>query len=48
MRFLTCLPGIMVLGATLASAAPPGLPNAFYAMDTCTKRPYPENDITPA
>lgn len=21
---------------------------AFYAMDTCTKRPYPKNDITPA
>jgi sugar phosphate isomerase/epimerase len=25
-----------------------GLPNAFYAMDTCTKRPYPKNDIPPA
>lgn len=24
------------------------LPNAFYAMDTCTKRPYPRNDIPPA
>ena len=24
------------------------LPNPFYAMDTCTKRPYPRNDITPA
>lgn len=24
------------------------LPNEFYAMDTCTKRPYPRNDITPA
>ena len=46
--FLTCVAGIMVLGAALASAAPPGLPNAFYAMDTCTKRPYPRNDITPA
>ena len=32
----------------LATAAPPGLPNPFYAMDTCTKRPYPKNDITPA
>jgi sugar phosphate isomerase/epimerase len=29
-------------------AGPTGLPNAFYAMDTCTKRPYPRNDITPA
>ncbi len=48
MRFLTCLCGIMVLGATVVSAAPPGLPNAFYAMDTCTKRSYPRNDITPA
>jgi sugar phosphate isomerase/epimerase len=48
MRFMTFLPGIMVLGAALASAAPPGLPNAFYAMDTCTKRPYPVSDITPA
>ena len=38
----------MVLGAALASAAPAGPPNAFYAMDTCTKRPYPRNDITPA
>jgi sugar phosphate isomerase/epimerase len=25
-----------------------GLPNPFYAMDTCTKRPYPRNDISPA
>jgi sugar phosphate isomerase/epimerase len=24
------------------------LPNAFYAMDTYTKRPYPKNDIPPA
>src|SRR5271157_4244275 len=48
MLFLTCVPAIMVLGAALASAAPPSLPNAFYAMDTCTKRPYPKNDITPA
>ena len=47
-RFLTCVAGIMVMGAALAAAAPPGLPNAFYAMDTCTKRPYPKNDITPA
>jgi sugar phosphate isomerase/epimerase len=48
MRFLTCVPGILFLGATLAATAPPGLPNAFYAMDTCTKRSYPRNDITPA
>jgi sugar phosphate isomerase/epimerase len=26
----------------------PPLPNPFYAMDTCTKRPYPQNDISPA
>jgi sugar phosphate isomerase/epimerase len=31
-----------------ATAQPPGLPNPFYAMDTCTKRPYPKNDIPPA
>jgi len=48
MRFLICVPGIMVLGGVLAAAAPPSLPNAFYAMDTCTKRSYPRNDITPA
>lgn len=24
-----------------------GLPNPFFAMDTCTKQPYPKNDITP-
>jgi sugar phosphate isomerase/epimerase len=27
---------------------PAALPNPFYAMDTCTKRPYPKNDIPPA
>jgi sugar phosphate isomerase/epimerase len=26
---------------------PPGLPNPFFAMDTCTKQPYPKNDIPP-
>lgn len=31
-------------GAPKASS----LPNTFYAMDTCTKRPYPRNDIPPA
>jgi sugar phosphate isomerase/epimerase len=31
-----------------ARSEPPGLPNAFYAMDTYTKRPYPRNDLTPA
>src|SRR5260370_21700576 len=30
------------------SAQSPSLPNPFYAMDTCTKRPYPKNDITPS
>src|SRR5262249_20788039 len=29
-------------------AQPPRLTNPFYAMDTCTKRPYPKNDISPA
>jgi sugar phosphate isomerase/epimerase len=48
MRFLSCALGIMVVGADVATAEPPGLTNAFYAMDTCTKRPYPRNDITPA
>src|SRR5581483_7027413 len=31
-----------------ALAEPPALPNPFYAMDTCTKRPYPRNDLPPA
>jgi sugar phosphate isomerase/epimerase len=48
MRMLTALLGTLVLGTSLGFAAPPGLPNPFYAMDTCTKRPYPKNDITPA
>jgi len=48
MRFLTCLTGVFVLGAVITSAGPLELSNAFYAMDTCTKRPYPRNDITPA
>jgi len=30
------------------STAPRRLANPFYAMDTCTKRPYPKNDISPA
>jgi hypothetical protein len=38
----------MVLRTSLALVAPPGLPNPISAMDTCTKRPYPKNDITPA
>jgi sugar phosphate isomerase/epimerase len=38
---------VLVVGCFVATAAD-GLPNAFYAMDTCTKRPYPRNDITPA
>lgn len=48
MHITTFLSGSIVLSAALAYAAPPGLPNAFYAMDTCTKHPYPRNDITPA
>ncbi len=39
---------LVALLFSLILAGPPGLPNAFYAMDTCTKRPYPRNDITPA
>jgi murein DD-endopeptidase MepM/ murein hydrolase activator NlpD len=31
-----------------ATAQAPALPNPFYAMDTCTKRPYPKNDIPPS
>ena len=30
-----------------AATSAPALPNPFYAMDTCTKVPYPKNDITP-
>ncbi len=48
MRTTTFVYAIVFLGAALAAAGPPGLPNAFYAMDTCTKRSYPRNDITPA
>jgi sugar phosphate isomerase/epimerase len=43
---LACLP--LALAGPGARAAAPALPNAFYAMDTCTKRPYPRNDIPPA
>jgi sugar phosphate isomerase/epimerase len=48
---LTCLVACLAdaLPARPGSPAQPaGLPNAFYAMDTCTKRPYPKNDIPPA
>lgn len=48
MRTVTAVLGILLLGSSSSLAAPPGLPNPFYAMDTCTKRPYPTNDITPA
>ncbi len=58
MRISPQLFGLMVLTAAITVAAPPmtarlmadppGLPNAFYAMDTCTKQTYPRNDITPA
>src|SRR5262245_44344492 len=37
--------------SALGRGTPPeagALPNPFYAMDTCTKRPYPRNDIPPA
>jgi hypothetical protein len=39
---------LIALVYSVILAGPPGLPNAFYAMDTCTKRPYPRNDIAPA
>jgi sugar phosphate isomerase/epimerase len=40
---------ILALSLALATlAADPGLPNAFYAMDTYTRRPYPTDDIPPA
>jgi sugar phosphate isomerase/epimerase len=48
MRTLAMILVTLVVGTSLSFAAPPGLPNPFYAMDTCTKRPYPKNDITPA
>src|SRR4051812_46612407 len=40
----------VVQAGPVAAGAPKagGLSNAFYAMDTCTKRPYPRNDIPPA
>ena len=44
------IPTYLVLGLLLesgAASAADGPPSAFYAMDTCTKRPYPRNDITP-
>jgi sugar phosphate isomerase/epimerase len=43
---------LLTLGvSSLGRGAQPeaaALPNPFYAMDTCTKRPYPRNDIPPA
>src|SRR5581483_11910203 len=44
--FLTLL--LAALAVSPALAEPPALPNPFYAMDTCTKRPYPRNDLPPA
>ena len=42
-----------VFGGTISGQEKKGttagrLDNPFYAMDNCTKRPYPKNDITPA
>src|SRR3954467_4261872 len=48
MRLGTAVLAVLFLTSGALHAAPPGLPNPFYAMDTCTKRPYPKNDITPA
>jgi sugar phosphate isomerase/epimerase len=38
----------LLLTGQAAPAGPPQAAHPFYAMDTCTKRPYPKNDITPA
>lgn len=43
----SCFPAFLLVFAGTAAWADP-LPNPFYAMDTCTKRPYPKNDISPA
>ncbi len=48
MRFMKFSSALVFLAFGLASAGEDDAPNAFYAMDTCTKRPYPRNDITPA
>jgi sugar phosphate isomerase/epimerase len=40
--------GSLLIAGFIWLAEPPGFSNTFYAMDTCTKRPYPKNDITPA
>lgn len=49
MRSLLAAFALLVLAPLPASAGEKApLPNPFYAMDTCTKRPYPRNDITPA
>ncbi len=40
--------GLLPLLPVARSGQTDSLPNAFYAMDTCTKRPYPRNDISPA
>jgi sugar phosphate isomerase/epimerase len=45
---LLSLTALACFTAAPARSEPPGLPNAFYAMDTYTKRPYPKNDLTPA
>ncbi len=47
MRRITCL-ALGLLFGTAVVLAQEAMPNSFYAMDTCTKRPYPRNDITPA
>ena len=39
----TCLSLLLILIASPVTAGP----WPFYAMDTCTKRPYPKNDIPP-
>lgn len=43
----SCLLAVILAFVGPAAWAGP-LPNPFYAMDTCTKRPYPKNDIPPA
>jgi sugar phosphate isomerase/epimerase len=48
MRLTALAAVVFVAGSCSPASLADGLPNAFYAMDTCTKHPYPRNDITPA
>lgn len=46
--FLTCCLAVVSPALAADSPADQAAPFPFYAMDTCTKRPYPKNDIPPA